>query len=337
MVAEGVFLADDDDMMVGAVHGGTHQVRHAGVEADVVLVGLFLMDGGGDEPAVGAGDGAAQLHGDGETVEARRDDDFLIGFMDAFADIFQVDRFFLRAVGDADAAAEVDEFEADAQFFLDFHGGVEHQLRRFDEGVGVQLVGDDHAVQAEALDAALLCDAVRFDELVVGQAVFRFLRLADDVVARDEAAGVVAEGEAVGEARAFFEVVDMGDVVQVDYGAEFPRLLEFVGGGVVGSQHDFLAADARHFRQQKLGEGAAVCAGAFLGEQPQNIRVRRGLHREMLAEGRRPGERLEQPAEVLADARLVVDMERRRITPDDFFQFFLGDRKYFLWHDEPPI
>ena len=71
----------------------------------------------------------------------------------------------------------------------------------------------------------------------MGHAVFGFLRLADDVVALDEGAGVVAEGEAGREARVLFEIFDVGDVVQVDDGAQLHRFLEFIGGGVVGGEH----------------------------------------------------------------------------------------------------
>ena len=191
-------------------------------------------------------------------------------------------------------------------------------------------------MQAEALDATFLGDAIGFNELIVGQAVFRFFRLTDDVVASNEVAGIVAERQAVGEACAFFQIVDMGDVVEVDDRAEFPRLLEFVGGGVVRRQHYFLAPDARHLRQEQLGQRAAIRPRAFLGEELQDVRVWRRFHREMLAEGRRPRERREEPPQIFSDGRLVINMERRRIAPYDFFQFVFRDGKYFLWHGVPP-
>ena len=88
-------------------------------------------------------------------------------------------------------------------------------------------------MQAEALDALFACDLVGVEDLVVRKAVLRLGRLADDVVAFDEGAGIVAEGEAGGEVRALFEIVDVADVVEVDDSAEFARFLDFRGGRVV--------------------------------------------------------------------------------------------------------
>ena len=37
----------------------------------------------------------------------------------------------------------------------------------------------------------------------------------------------------------------MGDVVQVDDGAQFPRFDKFFGGGIVRGEHDIFTDDAR--------------------------------------------------------------------------------------------
>ena len=111
MVTEGVFLADDGDVVVSAVDGGAHEVRHAGVESDVVLVRLLFMQRRRDEPAVGTRDIAARFGLDGESRKACRLDDLLVERFDAAGDALYVDGFFFGAVGDAEAAAEVDEFE----------------------------------------------------------------------------------------------------------------------------------------------------------------------------------------------------------------------------------
>ena len=38
------------------------------------------------------------------------------------------------------------------------------------------------------------------------------------------------------------------------------------------------------------------------------------------------------PPQIFSDRRFVVNVERRRIAPDDFFELVLGQRENFLWH-----
>ena len=139
----------------------------------------------------------------------------------------------------------------DVQFFLELNGQFKHQAGREDEGLRAAFVRSDHRVQAEALDALFLCRLVGFEQLVARQAVFRFRRLADDVVALHEVAGVVAEAEAFRQAGMLFEVVEVADVVEVDDGAELDGLLELIGGRVVRGEQDLLALDARRPRKSR--------------------------------------------------------------------------------------
>ena len=53
-------------------------------------------------------------------------------------------------------------------------------------------------MQTEATDALFTRDLVSVEDLVMRKAELRLGRLADDVVAFDEGAGIVAEGEAGG-------------------------------------------------------------------------------------------------------------------------------------------
>ena len=86
----------------------------------------------------------------------------------------------------------------------------------------------------------------------MGKTVFRLLRLADDVVAGYADAGVVTKGKAGGKTGVFFQVVDMGDVVEVDDGAEGVCFLKLVGGRIVRCQHDFFPRDPRHLGEAQL-------------------------------------------------------------------------------------
>ena len=193
-------------------------------------------------------------------------------------------------------------------------------------------VRGDHRVQAEALDALLLGHLVGLEELVARQAVFRFRRLADDVIALDEVARVVAEADDLRQAGVLLEVVEVADVVEVDDGTELDGFLELVGRRVVGRQQDLRALVARDVREHELGEAAVVRASALLVQDLQDARVRQCLDGELLAEARRPGERLLELADVLADGVLVVDVERSRVLLDDFLKLVLGEREGLLAH-----
>ena len=124
----------------------------------------------------------------------------------------------------------------------------------------------------------------------------------------------------------------MADVVEVDDGTELDGLLELVGRRVVGRQQNLLTLVARDVREHELGEAAVVRASALLVQDLQDARVRECLDGELLAEARRPGERLLELADVLADGVLVVDVERSRILLDDFLKLILGEREGLLAH-----
>ena len=47
MIAQRVFLAEHGDMVVCAVHRRTHEVRRAGVQTGILLIGMLLVDGTG--------------------------------------------------------------------------------------------------------------------------------------------------------------------------------------------------------------------------------------------------------------------------------------------------
>src|SRR5699024_3368682 len=82
VVAGGVLLAQHRDVVVGAVHGRAHQVGGAGVQADVLLIDVLFVDGGGDQRAVGPGHEPAHLGKDGNVPHAGRDQDLLKLFAD---------------------------------------------------------------------------------------------------------------------------------------------------------------------------------------------------------------------------------------------------------------
>ena len=63
-------------------------------------------------------------------------------------------------IGNTNAAAEIHKFQLNAKGLIDLHRSIKHQTGGVNEGFGVQLVRDNHAVQPEPFDAALLGDFI---------------------------------------------------------------------------------------------------------------------------------------------------------------------------------
>ena len=91
-------------MVVGAIHGRADQVDGACVDTDIVLVDLLLMDGLGDQAAVGAHHKAAHLGADGHIVHAGGNQNLVVCRVHSLADGVNVVDLLLGQVGDADAA-----------------------------------------------------------------------------------------------------------------------------------------------------------------------------------------------------------------------------------------
>ena len=177
----------------------------------------------------------------------------IVAGVDAVADGRQIDGGFFRFVGDSHPAANVDEFDANLQFFPHLDRQIEHHLRRIDEIPRIQLVGREKRVQAEAFRSLGLKFAKTLEDLGARQTVFRLLRLPHDETAFAQLAGIVADRNDLGYSAATVQKLDMADVVKIDGGAERSGLDELVGGRVVRGEHDLLANDARSLRQDQLG------------------------------------------------------------------------------------
>mgnify|MGYP002168474449 CR=1 FL=1 len=108
VVAGLVLLAQHSDVMVSAIHGGTHQVGSAGVQTDVLLIDVLFVDGRCHQSTVRAGGKAAHLGKDGHITHAGRHQDLLKLLAHTLADGHDVVLGLLRAVRDAHAAGQVD-------------------------------------------------------------------------------------------------------------------------------------------------------------------------------------------------------------------------------------
>ena len=219
----------------------------------------------------------------------------------------KVQRLLLGFIGNAEAAADVEEFETDAEFLLDQGRDLQEHAGGFHHVGVIQLVGGDHGVQAEALGAPCLGAAVGVHHLLMGDAVFGLFGMADDDVAGTARPGIVAEADQLGE---FGDLVDQADIVEIeDAAAVLGRKGEFLGAGIVRGEHDLLGLGPDLAGKNQLGDGAAVEAEAHLLHQAQNAAIGQGLNGEILAEAGNAGKGFFELLSRFANARFVIDME----------------------------
>ena len=102
------------------------------------------MDGFRDEEAIRAGHHAAAFKGDASIFKACHF--FFEELLRTFAEAFEVDRILFRTIGDADAAAEVDEGDGDAFFSLDLIRKIKHHADGAEKPRELELRGDDHTM-----------------------------------------------------------------------------------------------------------------------------------------------------------------------------------------------
>ena len=311
-----VLLPGGGDVMVGPVDGGTHQVGGAGVHSHVLLVDVLEVQHPGHQTAVGTGHKAPQLAAQAHIPHAGGDQDLLKFLLHAPADQGDVVGLLLRAVGDADAAGEVD--------IPDMAPGLLLQLRRQAEEDARQLrvvlvgdgVGGQKGVDAEGPRPLGPQGPEGLGDLGPGHAVFGVaggVHHLEPVLAlpqSEHAAGVIAAEDGLRNVPdGLLQKRHMGQVVQIDDGPQRVRQPVLLRQGVVGGEHDLMAPEAALLRQQQLHQAGAVRAAALLPEELEDGGVGGGLDGKVLLEAGVPGEGGVDPPGVLPQAFFVVEVE----------------------------
>ena len=318
VVAGRVLLAHDGDVMVRAVHGRAHEVRGAGVHADVFLIDVLVVQAAGDEHAVRGEHEAAQLRIDGHVAHARGDERLLIRAAHALADGRDVGRRLAGPVGDAHAARQIHKRHVRARLIAQAHGRLKQQPRQRGVVRARQRVGRQQRVQPEVLRAQRHQLAIGLRELRIGHAILGVLRRVHDRIARHKRpARIVPAADARRDARHIPQERHMRHVVQVDRRALLHRAPVVRRRRHVRGEEDLLAPQARRLREHQLRIRRAVRAAALLAQDLQNIRVGRRLDRKVLAKARVPGKRRPQRARRAADACLVIQVEGGRVGPGE--------------------
>ena len=238
-------LAHHRNVVVGTIHSGTNEVDGACVHADIVLVNLLLVDGLGDQAAVGAHHKAAHLGADGHIAHAGGDQNLVVCRVHSLADGVNVVSLLLGQIGDADAAGQIDKGDMCAGLALQAHG----KLKKDACELGVVVVSDGvtgkEGMDAKILGALGLEHAKSLKELLGGHAVFGVAGVVHNAVGElEQAARVKTAADRLGDgSRNALKEIDMADVVKVDDGAQLICKGKIRCRRVVGREHDVVAGD----------------------------------------------------------------------------------------------
>ena len=314
-------------MVVSAVDSGSHEVCSARVKTDVLLVDVLLADSLRDEHSIGSQHETAKLGEQLYVSETCGNEDLVELLMYLLADYCDVVSGLVGAVGNSYAAGEVDEAQLNAGLFLDLHSGAEQDSRECGVVVVGKRVARKERMHTELLRALFLEYAVAFDELVVREAVLRVLRGVHYVgaaVGLELSARIVAAGDELRYPGQLVEDVDVCEIIEVYQRAHLVGKPEIIVRRSIGAEHDLMTLSADLTAQQKLGVAGAVKAAALASQDIHNEGVRGSLHSEVLLEALVPGKRLEQRSCGLANALLIIDVERRGVGLGDLFDLLLG-------------
>ena len=316
-----------------------HEVGRACVDAQVVAVGVLLVRDAADEARERRQHEAAQLAGNVHVAHARGHEDLLERAAHALADGGDVVGRLLRPVGHAHAARQVHEAHAHAALALDAHGEAEQQPRERREVLVGHGVAGEKSVDSQLADASARQLARGLEHLGLGEAELGALRRVEDAVGeREVAARVEAQAHEGGELpHGTLPGVDVGDVVEVDARAQARGVGELGVGRVVGGEHDLVSPKAQRLGEHELALAGAVEAEAVLAQDGEDGGVGRGLDGEVLLEAGAPREGVDELLGPLADAALVVEVERGRVLGADGLELVEADeRSLLLGHGTSP-
>ena len=332
-----ILLTQHCDMMVRAVHGRAHQVHCAGIHADVLLMGVLLMNHLRHQMPVRSHHEAPQLCIDSHIPHTCGHKYFFIDLADALANHLDIIGLLIRAVRNPDTAGEVNEGDICPHLLLQLHSRLEQRLRQS----RIILIGHGIAgkkrVDTKILHTFILQDTEAFKQLLGSKPILRVPRIVHDIVADGEvSARVIAATQSLRQiSQCLLQKINMRDVVQVDGSADFLRVGKFLRRRIVGGKHDILPLYSQRMGQHQLCLGGTVAAAAIL---PQNInqeRIGRRLHREKFFVALIPGKSLLQGFRVGADAFLVINMKGSRVLFYNFFNQFLCHECFFFHLSTP--
>ena len=114
-------LAHHGDVVVGAVHRRADEVARSGVDADVVLIDMLLVNDAGHEAPVWSGHEASHLGAHGDIAHAGGHEHLLVRLAHALADGAYIVGTLVGPIGNAHPAREVHEGDVRAGLAPESH------------------------------------------------------------------------------------------------------------------------------------------------------------------------------------------------------------------------
>lgn len=335
VIARSRFLAHHGDVMIGAVHRRTHQVRRAGIDADVILVCVFFMNRGRDQCAVRAEHKASHLSVNGNIVHAGRNENLIIDTTYTVGDFINIVRRILRTIRDSDAAGEIDKVEMTSRQLADFTNKGKKRLRKSRIIFVCYGIAYKEGMNSEMLRSLCLQPPIGLDDLRLGHTVFCIAWIVHDAIGNlIDSARIIAAGNRLRDiAEGLFHVVNMCDVIEVDDAAELRTVCKFLVRRIIRGEHDVVSGKAAGVRKHQLRLRRAVHTAAVFLKNLHQIRIRCSLNRKILPKARVPGKGVKDCLSVSSNPCLIVNMKWRWHLPDDLFKLFLCD-KWFFFHNQ---
>ena len=210
--------------MISAVHRGAHQVAGAGIQPDILLKRVLLMDCRRHQRAVGREHIAPQLGVDLDVGHARGRKNLLIDAAHAVSDTHDVVGLLIGIIRDADTAGQVDKIDPDAKLVRKVARDGK-QLARQRRIIFLRRgVAGQKGMDTEFLHASVAQNAEAFKELLRRKAVFGVGRIVHNRVADGETAGVITAADFFRQTGQLVQKIDMREVVKVDGRAQLARI-----------------------------------------------------------------------------------------------------------------
>ena len=183
--------------------------------------------------------------------------------MHAFTDGHDVVRLLRRTVRNAYAAGQVDECDMHAGLLLHVNRQLEQDACQCRIVLIGNRVGGEECVNAEMLNTLLLHVLERFDQLLAGHAVLRFLGCTDNCIPpRHIRPGIISETDAFRYQVKPFHIIQIGNIIQINNSPKLMRFQKLFIRCVIGRKNNFLSCDSHRFRQNQFCHGTAVCTHA---------------------------------------------------------------------------
>ena len=137
--------------MISTVDSGSHKVSGTSVNTDVLLVDVLLVNGSGNNCAVGSHHESPHLGIDCNVSHSCGNQDLIINLVDILSDNGDVIGSLVGLVSDTYSAGKIDELNVCSGFFFQFDSKLEKLSRK----LSVVLIGNGVACK-ESVDTELL-------------------------------------------------------------------------------------------------------------------------------------------------------------------------------------